>query len=102
MHMDENKMKFVPDHTTYTDDDQTKLIIEIALPGVKKENINFKINEDTFYLSAVRNDIEYVLSHSIYCPVKPDESKAKYDNGLLTVEVPFKDSMEGAVAVKVE
>lgn len=100
--MNENRTKFVPDHATYTDDDQTKLFIEIAIPGVKKEDINFKINEDGFYLSAIRDDAEYVLSHSIYSPVKAEESKAKYENGLLKIEVPFKDILEDAVLVKIE
>lgn len=100
--MNGSKTKFVPEHASYTDDDQTKLYIDIEIPGVRKEDINFKINEDSFYLSALRDDAEYVLSHSFSSPVKQEESKAKYENGLLKIEVPFRDILEDAVSVKIE
>ena len=85
-----------------TDEDQTNGTLEIALPGVKKEDINLKINEDSYSLSAVRGDIKYVASQGFCCPVNPEKAKAKYENGLLQITVPFKDTMENAVAIKVQ
>ena len=35
-------------------------------------------------------------------PVKPDKAEAIYENGLLRIEVPFKDPMEDAVKVAVK
>ena len=35
-------------------------------------------------------------------PVKPDKAEATYENGLLRIEVPFKDPMEDAVKVAVK
>jgi HSP20 family molecular chaperone IbpA len=34
--------------------------------------------------------------------VKPDKAEAIYENGLLRIEVPFKDPMEDAVKVAVK
>jgi HSP20 family protein len=33
---------------------------------------------------------------------KPDKAEATYENGLLRIEVPFKDPMEGAVKIAVK
>jgi len=85
-----------------TDEEHAKLHIEIELPGVKKEDIKFKLHEDSFYIRAKKGDIEYVGSYAVCCPVLPKEAKATFKDGLLTVEVPYQDTLADAIDVPIE
>ena len=100
--MNEEKIKTSPDVCSYVNKDDNKLYLEIALPGVKKENINLRLKDDSFYLSAPRDDIEYVTAGAFCCPMNINNALAKYEDGLLKIEVPFKDAMEDAVAVPIK
>jgi HSP20 family protein len=51
---------------------------------------------------APARDIEYVSALAFGWPVKPDKAEATYENGLLRIEVPFKDPMEDAVKVAIK
>jgi len=99
--MAEGRVKVTPEVCSYVDDEHQKLYIEITIPGVDKEAIHVKMHEDSFNLTAPRKDIEYVTTLSFCCPVIPEKADAKYENGLLKIEVPFRDVMEGAVKVKI-
>ena len=64
--------------------------VEIELPGVKKEDIKLNMTDDSFSLNAPKEDMEYVGAWIWCCPVDSSKAKAKYDNGLLTIETPLK------------
>ncbi len=97
-----NKIKVAPDVCAYPDDDHKKLTIEIALPGVKKENIKVRVHEDSLSLNAPREDIEYSTSLAFCCPIKPEALTAKYENGLLRIEAPFKDEESDTREIKID
>jgi HSP20 family molecular chaperone IbpA len=99
--MAEEKINVSPDVCSYFDDDESRINIEISLPGVKKEDISLKFLEDSLSLSAPRDDIKYVATLSLCCPVVPEKAEAKYENGLLKITAPFKDAMEDALEIKV-
>jgi hypothetical protein len=65
-------------------------------------NRAFGILEDSVHLLAPARDIEYVSALALGWPVKPDKAEATYENGLLRIEVPFKDPMEDAVKVVIK
>jgi HSP20 family molecular chaperone IbpA len=99
--MAEEKTRVAPEVCSYTDDEHTTLTLEISIPGVAKENITLKMHEDSFALRAPREETEYVTTLSFCCPVNPDKAEARYENGLLTVKIPFKDPLEDAISVPI-
>lgn len=102
--MAHEKRTVAPCVASCVDDQHTKIFIEIEIPGVNKDHIKLTMHEDSFYLTAKRQDgyIEYATSYALCCPVKAEQAKAKYENGLLKIEVPFRDVLEGAVNIKVD
>jgi HSP20 family molecular chaperone IbpA len=99
--MAEEKRKVAPTVTSYVDDNHETLTIEVSLPGVAKKDIRVRMHDDSFNLTAARDDLEYVTTLSFCCPVSPEKAHAEYNNGLLRITAPFRDVMEGAVEVSV-
>ena len=100
--MQVERMKVAPYTVAYADAEQLKLIVEFAIAGAPAETIDVKILEDSVHLLAPARDIEYVSALALGWPVKPAKAEATYVNGLLRIEVPFKDPMEDAVRVAIK
>ncbi len=100
--MPEYRMKVAPDTVAYADAESRKLVLEFAIPGAQADTVDVKILQDSVHLTAPARDIEYVASLALGWPVKPDKAEATYENGLLRIEIPFKDPMEDAVKVVIK
>lgn len=98
----EYRIKVAPSTVAYADGENLKLVVEFAIPGAPTDTIDLKILEDSVHLTAPARDIEYVSAMALSWPVKPDKAEATYENGLLRIEVPFKDPMEDAVKVAIK
>ncbi len=99
--MTEEKVKVAPCVCSYVDDTYENINLEIAIPGVPKENIDLKMREDSFSLRAPKVDVEFVTALTFCCPVDPHNVEAKYENGLLKIKAPFKDIKEDSVEIEV-
>jgi HSP20 family molecular chaperone IbpA len=98
----ESPIRVAPNTVAYADEENHKLVVEFAIPGAPTETIDVKLLPDSVHLTAPAKDIEYVSALALARPVKPDKAEAIYENGLLRIEVPFKDPMEDAVKVAVK
>ncbi|MFN8255220.1 MAG: Hsp20/alpha crystallin family protein [Bacteroidales bacterium] len=88
------------------EDDQS-FTVEMAVPGMEKKDFKINLENDTLCISSekrkenenkegqyYRKEFSYQsFSRSFVLPDSVDESKiqAKYDNGLLTIEIPKKE-----------
>src|SRR5271157_5028444 len=99
--MQTERIKVAPSTIAYADG-ETRLVIEFAIPGAPTDTIDVKILKDSVHLIAPARDFEYVSALALGWPVKPDKAEATYENGLLRIEVPFKDPMEDAVKVAIK
>jgi len=100
--MPEDRIRVAPVTVAYADGENHKLVVEFAIPGAPTDTIDVKILEDSVHLTAPARDIEYVSALALGWPVKPDKAEATYEHGLLRIEVPFKDPMEGAVKIAIK
>ena len=98
----ENRIRVAPSTVAYADEEKNKLVVEFAIPGAPTDTINLKLLPDSVHLTAPARNVEYVSALALGWPVKPDKAEATYENGLLRIEVPFKDPMEDAVKVVIK
>jgi HSP20 family molecular chaperone IbpA len=99
----EEKRILSPNVCAYPKEDEHEgYHIEIELPGVEKDTIRLKMHEDSFFIKGESEDVVFVGSYTICCPVKAENAKAKYKNGLLMIDVPFKSPLEDAIEISIE
>ncbi len=104
MSEDESSMETKPDASSdednvaavtpdiWIDHDDKTYFIEIELPGVKKEHIDLSVGEQSICIQAARTDepIVYLGCFSLAHQVDENKAKAKFENWVLSVEVPLK------------
>jgi HSP20 family protein len=97
--MTKEKFRMFADVCSHVDEENSKLNLEVCIPGVKKGHIKLRVHEGGFDLSAPGEAVEYAGAYAFCCPVKPNEAKAIYEHGLLKIQIPFKTPMEYEVNV---
>ena len=85
-------------------------LLDFELPGFKKENIKAELRDGYLTVSATRNDDneqsegnyirrerfmgQVVRSFYVGEQITQEDIKARFDNGILTIEVPKKEKVE--------
>ena len=83
------------------DHDDEAFYIDVELPGVDKEYVELSVGEQSICVEATRDDVVYLGCFSLAHAVNEDKAKAKFENGLLKIEVPLKAPIKGK-RVKIE
>ena len=91
-----------PEVCSWVDDADNTYKIEIQLPGAEKDTIKLKMHDDSFFIKGESEDNIYIGSYGICCPIKPEEAKAIYKNGLLKIEVPFKEPEFHSIEIEIQ
>jgi HSP20 family molecular chaperone IbpA len=79
--------------------------ITLELPGVKKKDIDLKIIKSGLRLRAKKGkDTEYVSELKFLCDADSGKAEANYEDGLLTVNIPFDcpDPFKDVNSVKID
>jgi HSP20 family protein len=83
------------------DHDDKAFYIDVELPGVDKEHVDLSIGEQSVCVEAARGDVVYLGCFSLAHAVDENKAKAKFENGLLQIEVPLKAPIKGK-RIKIE
>jgi len=95
-----------------------ELVIEAEIPGMKKENIEINLTENTLsiraekkkkkeekeegYLHRERSYFGFKRSLTLPVAVIPEKAKASYEDGILRIRVPKKEKKKEEVGMKVK
>ncbi len=78
----------------YMDHDKKLYYVEVELPGVKKEDIELSVSDQSFCVRAPREDIEFLGCFILAHLAETDETRAKFENGMLSMEIPLKKTQK--------
>ena len=98
---EEQKRVKVPITNINHNDDDSGLVITVDLAGASKESVDLDMGDRGFCVKAEADDFRYDNCYMLAHEVKPAESRAKFNSGLLTILVPFKETRRGH-KVKIE
>ncbi|HII79135.1 MAG TPA: heat-shock protein [Methanosarcina sp.] len=86
----------------YHDDKHENLTVEVELPDVMDEHITLIMHENSFYIKAFSETVEYMGSFFLDGPVDPEKAFAVNNNGMLTIKVPYKEGFVCARFVPID
>ena len=92
--VDEENVRVITPEVCF-DHDEKAYFIEVELPGVEKQHIDLSVGPQSLCIEAGRDDITYLGCFTLAHAVDETKAKAKYDNGLLKIEIPLKAPIKG-------
>ena len=81
--------------TMYLDHDNKYYYIQVELPGVKKEDVTTEVSDSSMCVTGSRLDIDFLGCNVLSHVVNGEGTKAKFEDGLLNIEIPIKKILKG-------
>lgn len=79
----------------YLDHDNKLYYIQVELPGVKKEDVTLEVSDQSMCVTGSRKDVDFLGCYVLAHPADGANAKAKFEDGLLSVEIPIKKILKG-------
>lgn len=81
-----------------------EVAVTLEVPGIRKEDIDLRVTEETLEVNVDTEKRKYHKEVRLPAPVKPETTKATYNNGVLDVAIDKKsqDKPKPGVRVKVD
>ena len=90
--------------STHFNEELNQYELSVEVPGIPKDKIKVKANNEFLYVSVDNRksdeDQPFERRYSFRQVVDLSKIKAKYNNGLLTIEVPLKESEKQDIQVE--
>ena len=93
--LEADKRILVPIVNVNHNNNDTGLVINVDLAGASKDSVDLDMGDGGFCIKAEGEDFRYENCYMLAHDVKPDNAKAKFNSGLLTINVPFKETRRG-------
>jgi HSP20 family molecular chaperone IbpA len=92
---EKSKRVMMPMTNILHDEDDSGFRIEVDLVGAHKDSVELDMGSGGFCVRAEGDEIRYENCFMLAHEVKPDEARAKFESGLLTIQVPFRSAVRG-------
>ena len=93
--VEEEKRVIAPRIDVTHNENNTGLQISVNLAGAPKEKVELEMGKEGLCVKAEADSFRYETCFMLAHRVKSQDAKAKFDSGLLNIEVPFEETMRG-------
>jgi HSP20 family molecular chaperone IbpA len=93
--MEKEKRVIIPTINANHNEDDTGLRISVNLAGASKDTVELDMGKEGLCVKAEGEDFRYDLCFMLAHRVKAEEARAKFEEGLMTIDVPFEETMSG-------
>jgi HSP20 family protein len=83
------------------DHDDKMFYVDVELPGVAKGHVDLSVGEQSICVEATREDVVFLGCFSLAHSVDENQAKAKFENGLLRIQIPLKTPLRSKL-IKIE
>ncbi len=92
---EQEKRVIMPSINVSHNDDNSGLVVKVDLAGAHKDTLDLEVGRIGFCVKADGEDFRYESCFKLAHEVKPEDAKAKFDSGLLTIQIPFAEMLRG-------